>query len=152
MDRDGMRTRTVGVHVVLYQYLPGRDGDSMIGVFLVKRNYLGRIYQGCWALPGGEVMGEESYRDTAYREIKEELVGEALDKVPIRYLTDVKLARDPYEPRYIKYFCAYWPSDLTTDPQESIGGAWFTPNEVEHLYMRPEDKMALGQLYREVGI
>lgn len=119
------------------------------------------MHPGYWSLFGGRLDGSERPKNAAIREVHEEL-GIKLHDASVKALCDVKIKRANARGALgVRYFCAELDYDmdrltLKRNPHEGKvegeGLGWFTAEEVGHLMVRPEDRIALGMFFRKHGI
>lgn len=150
-----------GAHVVFYRALSmNPKGKSVLAVLLCKRTQDAPNYPGCWSLFGGQldIRHNEDPGSAARREIQEELK-----------TIDVNLGTLELEELYVArvkgftvtYFKAplnigmnmmrlRWNMEHNKVEGEGIG--WFTAEEIHHLMMRPEDRIAVNEFFKKAGI
>jgi 8-oxo-dGTP pyrophosphatase MutT (NUDIX family) len=148
--------KTKGAHVVLYRELR-TPSDSVEAVLLCKRTLNAPIHPGYWALFGGKLEEKDggAANAAAKREVEEEL-GIKLNKDDLLDLCRIQVRRKDEEP-FIQYFSCrldYDMNRLTLRPQgadgkvEGEGLGWFSEEEVHHLTVRPEDRIAINAFFR----
>ena len=143
-----------GAHVVLHR-LVTTGSHQILAVLLHKRTQDAPTYPGYWGLFGGGVDDEDYGNPLAAvkREISEELEGgdEALESLEL--LCTVPIARK--EGAFLlQYYSAPLNQDMdklslkrTNHKVEGEGIGWFTAEEVHHLWLRPEDRIALNKFF-----
>lgn len=143
-ERNNMKV--VGVHVILYTILKGRDGDNTIGILLQKRNHLARIYPGHWACFGGSLEGLEAEKTALSREIEEEIYIER--KGTLVPLIVIPIYREAKNLAMSFYTQEVSQLGISLKGDESLGFAFFNPEEIHHLIMRPEDRLAVNEFLK----
>lgn len=136
-----------GVHCILYQVLEGRDGDRTIGLILQKRNHIARIYPGYWACFGGSIDGKESYEECVKRELEEECTRIKIKFSDKKY--EIPIRRGDNELSMLFLVAELKQGNFGVRGEESLGCAVFNPEEIHHLQLRPEDRMAIGKFLGE---
>jgi len=157
-----------GAHVVFHRLLKvSPDGVSpekhIQAVLLCKRTQNAPIHPGYWGLFGGRIDSGESADEAVKREVKEELrlgQGLQLDEAGGRLaeLTEVAIKRGDQSLRIQYYSCllSFDLDQLALRPNphgkvEGEGLAWFTAEEIHHLTVRPEDRIAVNCFFKEHG-
>jgi len=159
-----------GAHVVFHRLIKTRpirshnDSGDKIGliraVLLCKRTSDAPIHPGLWSLIGGMIEKNEHPRVAAQREVSEELECSKFDKAGLKPLIKVKVSRRG-GPCLISYFECQLEVDMDelrlirqdkSAKVENEGIAWFTAEEVHHLPMRPEDRVAVIALFAKYGV
>ncbi len=150
-----------GAHVVFHRLLNAGNCHSVQAVLLCKRTQDAPIHPGYWALFGGKVENNELPRQAVRREVAEELeiIGVKTKNLKIKELSDVWVRREK-DKCLIKYFSS--PLDIGMDKLrlkgnwkakvEGEGLGWFTAEEIHHLVMRPEDRIAATIFFQKNGI
>lgn len=153
-----------GAHVVLYRILNGpgtrwenRPGDPTVrAVLLCKRTLDAPVHPGYWGLFGGMVDSAETPRTAVFREVYEELKINLPEK-PLESLCDVRTERAGGTV-FVSYFMCPLPLDMDEltlrrhkGRVEGEGLAWFDADEVHHLKIRPEDRIALEHFFHYHG-
>jgi 8-oxo-dGTP pyrophosphatase MutT (NUDIX family) len=150
--------------------------DSVQAILLFKKGQTAPVHAGLWSLVGGKPEKDETDpKVTAIREMREELrICDDL-KYPkecdLEDLPPVPVKRQNGKER-IMYFSFQLDLDMDTlklertKPEklpkesrecfpeglvESEGLSWFTAEEVHHLPMRSEDRIAINEFFRENG-
>jgi 8-oxo-dGTP pyrophosphatase MutT (NUDIX family) len=159
-----------GAHVVFHRLIKTRpiccqDSNEykihMIrAVLLCKRTTDAPIHPGSWSLIGGTVDNNESPRETAAREVAEELEIARDHSLDMKFLVDVTVSRRG-GPCTIRYFESQLDADMDdlklkrqqdSGKVENEGLSWFTAEEIHHLPMRPEDRMAVNKFFATHGV
>ena len=172
-----MKRKIAGAHVVLHRLLRTSCGkkhkkteDDIAAdkkyvqvVLLSKRTHDAPIHPGHWALFGGTREGNENPKDRAKLEVMQEL---ANDRDPVdlaasnlKALCDVTIARrdGTFRIRYFSSLLDVGIDKLTLRPNgkdgkvEGEGLGWFDAEEIHHLPVRPEDRIALKEFFRKHG-
>jgi len=149
-----------GAHVVFYRLLKTGDCHSIQAVLLCKRTQDAPIHPGYWALFGGKVEKKEQPNQAVRREVVEELevTGVDLKRLKMKKLCRPVAIRRENGKRLIVYFSS--PLDIGMDKLrlkskskiEGEGIGWFTAEEIHHLMMRPEDRIAVTKFFQKNGI
>ena len=152
-----------GAHVIFHRLLKASKRQSIQVVLLCKRTQDAPIHPGLWALFGGTVNSGENPEDTVLREIKEELEICDKEKYPkisnFRKLDPVPIGREDGK-RLIAYYSCLLEVDMdklrlikrSGKKIEGEGLAWFTAEEIHHLTVRPEDRVAINKFFKESGV
>jgi 8-oxo-dGTP pyrophosphatase MutT (NUDIX family) len=119
------------------------------------------MHPGYWGLIGGKLDDAEEPLAGAIREVEEEL-GISLAEANLTLLCDVRIQRNS-DPDAIgaRYFAA--PLDFGMDKLmlrynseegkvEGEGLGWFTAEEVHHMCLRPEDRVAVERFFEQSGL
>lgn len=169
-----------GAHVVFYKKVCCERDDSkeckreIRVVLLCKRTQDAPIHQGYWSLFGGKRDAGQTPRQTVVREVTEELqlykkrlsekeeleLNRKLLKKMKKLPNDVPIIRMDGQ-FFIRYF--EFPLNIGMDilrlkrhkkskKVEGEGLGWFTAEEVHHLMMRPEDRIAVTEFFRLNGV
>ena len=142
-----------GAHVVFHKMVATPGKHQIQGVLLYKRTQDAPIQPGYWGLIGGSVRRGEDATVALLREIKEEL--EVPEFQPPEFLCDVSIMRDGVT-KFIRYFKAHLGHDMDSlrlkrnqedNKVEGEGLGWFTQEEIHHLWVRPEDRVALTRFF-----
>lgn len=157
-----------GAHVVFHRHLKvSPDGVSpekyVQAVLLCKRTQNAPIHPGHWGLFGGKVENETPI-EAVKREVKEELkICQGLDLESagseLIELTEVAIARgeETLKIKYYSYPLNHDLDQLALKPNkkdgkvEGEGLAWFSAEEVHHLMVRPEDRIAVDCFFKKRG-
>jgi 8-oxo-dGTP pyrophosphatase MutT (NUDIX family) len=149
-----------GAHLVLHRRARisklATNTDTVCVVLLTKRTYDAPVHRCLWGLPGGTRDNDETPKETAVREAREEL-GLKLAHSDLDTVTDVEFSRGQ-GPKRVWYFSCNWPDAVDhlslegngqeEKPQrEDEGLAWFDAEEIHHLPIRPEDRIALYRFF-----
>jgi len=150
-----------GAHVVFHRLLRTRSVSSVCAVLLCKRTEDAPIYAGYWGLIGGTLDDGEEPASGALREVEEEL-GIPRTELTLQFLCDVRVQRnaDPCEIG-ARYFAA--PLDRSMDKLtltynsaerkvEGEGLGWFTAEEIHHMWLSPEDRVAVEKFFEQNGL
>ena len=163
-----MEVKISGAHIVLHKLV--RTGkykknmkciqDEIQAVLLCKRTQDAPMHPGYWSLFGGKLKPKEEPEQAVRRELEEELeiTGQSLQGM--KQLCNVSITRKQGT-RSISYLSS--PLDVYMDglrlkrnkkekKVEGEGLGWFTAEEVHHLTMRPEDRIAVTKFFRETGV
>ena len=157
----------VGAHVVFYRLVQTGKGkksekNAIQVILLCKRTQDAPIHAGHWSLFGGKLQKKELPVKGLIREVEEELEmnGAKINRIDMKNLCDVRIRRG--QAMYsIRYFCSRLEVGmdglrLKRNEEESKvegeGLGWFTAEEVQHLMMRPEDRIAVTNFFRKNGV
>jgi len=151
-----------GAHVVLYRLLrtdnnKRKDKYWVQAVLLCKRTQDAPIHPGYWALFGGELRNSELPEQAVLREVKEEL---KINKRTIKKMDPLCMVEIKRKEKIsIEYFCSPLKVDMNKlrmrmkkGKIEGEGLGWFTAEEIHHLVMSPEDRIAVTKFFQENGI
>lgn len=150
-----------GAHVVFHRLLKTSKGSSVSAVLLCKRTQDAPMHPGYWGIVGGKVDACEQPKTAALREVKEEL-GITLSRTKLKSLCDVRIRRDTRADTLgVRYFIAAL--DLGMDKLtlrynseegkvEGEGLGWFTAEEIHHMWLRPEDRIAVTKFFERSGL
>ncbi len=154
------RLKIIGTHVVFHRMLIASAQRSLCAVLLCKRTLDAPIHPGYWGLFGGRLDAGEQPKHAVLREVREEL-GIHPDKVPLKALCDVRIRRkNGNEALGLTYFSSVLELDMdgltlrrsSKDHKvEGQGLAWFTAEEIHHMVVRPEDRIAIGTFFQRSG-
>ena len=145
-----------GAHVVLHKTLT-TGKKELLAVLLYKRTLDAPLAPGYWGLFGGRMEPKDhgDPKATAKREVEEELDG---SEDALGMLSDLCTVPVPEsETTYVQYFSASLQKDMDSlrlkwnDEENKVEGdgfAWFTLEEVHHMLMRPEDRIALTNFFQ----
>ena len=152
--------KIAGVHVVFHRLLKTSKKHAVCAVLLCKRTQDAPMHPGYWSLFGGMLEPGEQPRKAAGREIQEEL-GIALAQGKLKSLVDVKVQRGIRRGVLgARYFSAVLDIDMDNlklkrndhdDKVEGEGLGWFTAEEIHHLNVRPEDRIAIHVFFSKYG-
>jgi len=119
------------------------------------------MHAGYWGLIGGTLNDSEDPMSGALREVEEEL-GISQTEISLNFLCDVRIQRNA-NPIEIgaRYFTA--PLERGMDrlalkynsEEEKVEGeglGWFTAEEVHHMWLRPEDRIAVEKFFEQSGL
>jgi 8-oxo-dGTP pyrophosphatase MutT (NUDIX family) len=143
--------RPVGAHVIFYRTVTTPGKHEIQAVLLCKRTHDAPVYPGYWALSGGRLGEHEDPVEGLCREVREELETRTLDQAlqGIQHSSDVPVIRGTTT-LPIRYYYAPLNEDMdslmlrrTQKKVEGEGLGWFTEEEINHLWLRPEDRTAL---------
>lgn len=168
--------RIDGAHVVLHRLLKAskdcprckrKSIDSVLAVLLCKRTQDAPIHPGYWGLVGGKIKDGEPPEEAAVREVGEELevMGMTEKELGIKIkkemteLCNVPVSRENGN-RLISYFSSPLEFDMDRlrlkqnkeGEVEGEGLGWFTAEETHHLVMRPEDRVAVIEFFKNIGV
>ncbi len=152
-----------GVHVVFHRMVPapydqlGKQ-QKIQAVLLCKRNHDAPVHPGYWGLFGGRLENSENPVGGLRRECREELEAKSLEQALENptHLTDVSTKRDG-KTISIRYYEAPLTEEMDSlqlkrnereKKVEGEGLGWFTEEEIHHLWLRPEDRTALGRFFQ----
>lgn len=167
--KKGISHNIKGAHVILFTLLriltKDKKGnykeDAIQAILLCKRTQDALIHPGYWALFGGRCDGKQP-QATIRMEIKEELeiTGINPEKFRMKKICDILIRRKKGSSliRYYKMpldvgvhkLKLKWNKDEKKVEGEGIG--WFTAEEINHMMIRPEDRLAIGEFFRKNGI
>jgi 8-oxo-dGTP pyrophosphatase MutT (NUDIX family) len=166
-----MNTKIAGAHVVLHRLLrTSCDKKYVPVVLLCKRTHDAPIHPANWALFGGKLEKRGSKRkrggkrkrderpeEAAMREVEEEL-GIKLIATRLEELCRVcvERANGTWSIHYFRYSLDYDLDKLRLHRNhegkvEGEGLGWFSAEEIHHLLVRPEDRIAVDTFFREHG-
>ena len=148
-----------GAHVVFHRLLSTSKCKPYFvrAVLLVKRTLDAPIHPGYWGLVGGMVKVGERPKKAALREAREEL---GIDLRLIQNLCDVRIDHGTSGASGVRYFSSALDRDmdklklrrnLKEDFVEGQGLGWFSAEEVHHLALRPEDRIAIAAFFKKHG-
>jgi 8-oxo-dGTP pyrophosphatase MutT (NUDIX family) len=148
-----------GAHIVFHRLLrtSKTKPHQVRTVLLTKRTLDAPTHPGYWGLVGGTVDPGESAKDAAVREAGEEL---GITPASMKFLCDVRVDHGGRKASGVKYFSA--PLDLDMDKLtlkrnseddrvEAEGIAWFSAEEIHHIIVRPEDRIAIATFFERHG-
>ena len=148
----------VGAHVILHRMVAtGRN--QILVVLLHKRTQDAPTYPGYWGLFGGGLDGQDhgNALEAVKRELAEELEGGDQAAEYVTELCRVPIAREG-QTFAIQYYRAPLNADMdklrlkrTNNKVEGEGIAWFTAEEIHHLWLRSEDRIALRKFFESAG-
>lgn len=168
-----------GAHVVLHRLLKAgidcpdckrKSKNYIRAVLLCKRTQDAPTHPGYWALFGGKLKENEPPQEAALREVAEELAvigidGKELTEEKLHEILEIEELRNvPISRREgtlsIQYFRSpleYNMDKLRLKPNENgkvegEGLGWFTAEEIHHLMMRPEDRIAIAEFFKRNGV
>jgi len=131
---------------------------SLRAVLLCKRTLDAPIYPAYWSLFGGRIEPGERPKQAALREVQEEL-GITSNKIGLADLCDVSVSRADGS-HTARYFSSVLDLDmdcltLRRSPQEAKveghGLGWFTAEEIHHLLVCPEHRIAIARFFQRNG-
>ena len=152
------RPRASGAHVVFHRMLPVSHKHSLRAVLLCKRTLDAPIHPAYWSLFGGRIEPGERPKQAALREVQEEL-GIPSNKIKLADLGEVSVSRAEGS-RRARYFCSVLDLDmdcltLRRSPQEAKvegqGLGWFTAEEIHHMLVCPEHRVAIARFFQRNG-
>ena len=152
------RPRASGAHVVFHRMLPVSHKHSLRAVLLCKRTLDAPIHPAYWSLFGGRIEPGEQPKQAALREVQEEL-GIPPNKIRLADLCDVRVSRADGS-HTLRYFCSVLDLDmdcltLRRSPEEAKvegqGLGWFTAEEIHHMLVCQEDRVALASFFQRNG-
>ena len=156
------RLTIVGAHVVFHRMLDISPKRSLCAVLLCKRTLDAPVHPGYWGLFGGRLEVDEEPKRGVLREIHAELAIPAA-KLALSNLCDVHIRRskESGDALGLRYFSS--PLELEMDrltlkrsikdqKVEGQGLGWFTAEEIHHMLLRPEDRIAIGAFFQRNGI
>ena len=112
-----------------------------------------------WVQPGGHVIGDEVFEETAEREVYEEtglkikLIGERFPRESdyIRPLGIQKNYRDGITHVDVIYAAVPYDSTLITlDKKESYNAKWFSREELDHIDVFPDIKITMDYILENI--
>lgn len=127
----------ISVHVVLWIELERLNSPPVTAILLTKRSHMTGNNPGYWGLPGGGGLLGESIFDTATRELSEEL---EVQYDTLNHLCTVGITGFMYTELL---------SAKVEVKEESIGYGLFTVEEVHHLQVCPEHRMAINEFIKK---
>jgi len=119
------------------------------------------MHPGYWTLIGGRLEDAEDPAAGALREVEEELGIESAE-ITLDFLCDVRVQRNADSDEIgARYFAA--PLNLGMDKLtlmynseegkvEGEGLGWFTAEEINHMWLRPEDRVAVTKFFERSGL
>jgi 8-oxo-dGTP pyrophosphatase MutT (NUDIX family) len=148
-----------GAHVVFHRMLSTSKCNRYFvrAVLLTKRTLDAPMHAGCWGLIGGKVKDRERPKTAARREANEEL---GIRPASLAMLCDVAVDHGKRNASGVRYFSAALNFDMDKlrlkrnreeHKVEGEGLAWFSAEEVHHLMMRPEDRIAVATFFKKHG-
>jgi 8-oxo-dGTP pyrophosphatase MutT (NUDIX family) len=148
-----------GAHIVFHRLLrtSKTTPHQVKAVLLTKRTLDAPMHPGHWSLVGGRIESGESARAAAIREAGEEL---GVTPDAMKFLCDVRIDKGGRKALVVKYFSAPLDRDMDTlvpgrNPEdgkvEAEGIAWFSAEEVHHILVPPEDRVAISTFFRRHG-
>jgi 8-oxo-dGTP pyrophosphatase MutT (NUDIX family) len=150
-----------GAHVVFHRLLRTSSASFVCAVLLYKRTQDAPMHPGYWGLVGGKLDDGEEPLAGALREVNEEL-GILASEVTLELICDVRIQRDTDSCEIgARYFAA--PLNLGMDKLtlrynseegkvEGEGLGWFTAEEIHHMWLRPEDRVAVEKFFERSGL
>lgn len=120
------------------------------GKMLLQR----RTDNGCWGIPGGAMELEESFEETARREVLEE-TGLRVGKLDLFYLSSGQHTYYEYPNGDQVYLaCAIFTSrefdgEINMDESETLGLQWFHPNDLPSN-LNPNDVRPIHELAQKL--
>lgn len=159
IKRKKSKKKSSGAHVVFHRLLKTSECCSVQAVLLCKRTEDAPIHPGYWGFFGGKLKRNESPKNAVRREVNEELEANGIDfrKFAMKNLCYVTIRRGSGKDS-ISYFYASLDIDMDElrlkrqGKVEGEGLAWFTAEEIHHLMMRPEDRIAINKFFQKNGI
>ena len=167
--KKGVSHNIKGAHVIFFTLLriliKDKKGnykeDAIQALLLCKRTQDAAIHPGYWALFGGR-CDSKLPQTTIRKEIKEELeiTGINPEKIRMKKICDILIRRKKGS-LLIRYYKApldvgvhklrlKWNKDDKKVEGEGIG--WFTAEEINHMMIRPEDRLAISEFFRKNGV
>ena len=149
-----------GAHIVFHRLLKtskNKPYPFVSAVLLSKRTLDAPMHPGYWGLIGGTRDVGESPKDAALREAWEEL-GEKPKSM--KFLCNVRVDHGRGNASAVRYFSAALDLDMdrltlrrNSDDKrvEAEGLAWFSAEEIHHIMIRPEDRVAISTFFRRYG-
>src|SRR5262245_16624871 len=153
--------KIMGGHVVFHRLLRTNSASYVCAVLLCKRTQDAPMHPGYWGLIGGKLDDGEEATTGALREVEEELGIPSTD-ITLELLCDVRIRRnDDSTELGARYFAA--PLNLGMDKLvlqynsedgkvEGEGLGWFTAEEIHHMWLRPEDRVAVERFFEKSGL
>ena len=144
-------------YIVFHRLLP-TAADPVNAVLLVKRSQTEGMHPGYWGLVGGTMGDREEPVETAVRKANEEL-GLKLTEYDLRWLCDVKIRRRNDVVGATQCFSSLLDREmdalvLQRQKNKKVEGealGWFTAEEIHHLMVRPEDRIAVNTFFQQYG-
>ena len=146
----------VGAHIVLHKMVPTPGKQKIQAVLLYKRTQNAPVHPGYWGLFGGRLKNNEDPLKGLQREIAEEMEVTGMQQDWLKnakHLTDLSIVRDEKE-LSVRYFEAPLDRDMDSlrlkrnkNKVEGEGLGWFTEEEIQHIWLRPEDRTALTKFF-----
>ncbi len=120
--------------------------DELWRIFLIKRKYNKKHYPSYWSFPWWHQEEDETQKQTAMREVKEET---NLDFMPTNAYFEEKYE---LEWKKILYDCKYlwtfsW--EIKIQKEECDGYAWFSYDETKNLLVSEKIRKILDSLYKD---
>ena len=152
-----------GAHVVFHKLLKAGNCSSVQAILLCKRTQDAPKHPGYWGLIGGTVEDDDkSSEERARIEVKEELetIGINQDELVFEKVDKVLINGENGKGK-VEYFSSSL--DIGMDKLglrmnnddnkvEGEGLGWFTAEEIHHLMMRPEDRIAIAKFFEKNGV
>jgi 8-oxo-dGTP pyrophosphatase MutT (NUDIX family) len=140
--------------------LPVSRKHFLCAVLLCKRTLDAPVHPAYWALFGGRIDPGEQPKHAALREVQEEL-GLSRRQVKLADLCDVRIRRDDgSDALTLRYFHSALALDMDCltlrrsskeAKVEGQGLGWFTAEEIHHMVVRPEDRIAIDTFFQRHG-
>jgi len=134
----------LGAHAIITREIIRIDGSRTLGILLMKRDYMTGKFPGYWACPGGCVDDKESPLAAIKREIIEELgFSPIIDKnrtIQVRIFGTF---------HHVIFFVAQGTVNIHLSSPEGLGLAWFNPEELNHIHICPEHRVAINKFLGE---
>ena len=153
-----------GAHVVFHKLLCASHSNNRAvtvqAVLLCKRTQDAPVHPGYWSFVGGKLDSEEDPEKGLRREIDEEIeiIDTHTSDLSLQFLCDAKIRSGPSW-YVIRYFSSQLTEDMDKlrlkrtrdeDKVEGDGLGWFTEDEVHHIRMRPEDRLAANEFFSKI--
>ena len=152
------RSGPASAHVVFHRMLRVSHKRSLRAVLLCKRTLDAPTHPAYWSLFGGRIEPGERPKQAALREVQEEL-GIPPSKIQLADLCDVSVSRADGR-HALKYFRSVLDLDmdcltLRRSPKEAkVEGqalGWFTAEEIHHMLVCPEHRVAIACFFQRNG-
>ena len=153
--------RIGGAHIVFHRLLSTSKCHPCFDrtILLTKRTLDAPMHPGYWGLVGGTVNSGERPKKAAVREAHEEL-GIKQKQSKLQTLCNVSVDHGKRNTSGVRYFTAALDLDMDKltlrrnseeNKVEGEGLGWFSAEEVHHLMLRPEDRIAVATFFRKHG-
>lgn len=136
----------IATHIILHTKLQRLGAVEEIGILLLKRNHTTGNNPGYWSCVGGTVEAGEEFKSCAVRELKEE--NQISCDIDFDWPLNVDvLATKENSVRF--YTASFMPHDIgSLKGSENTGYAIFLPEELKHITICPEHRLAIEAFLR----
>jgi 8-oxo-dGTP pyrophosphatase MutT (NUDIX family) len=148
-----------GAHIVFHRLLRTSKAKPYFvrAVLLSKRTLDAPMHPGDWGLIGGIVNPGEPPKDAARREAHEEL---GVKPGALKFLCKVRVDHGSGSASAVTYFSAALDLNMDKltlrrnpddDKVEGEGIGWFSAEEIHHIMVRPQDRVAISTFFKKHG-